>query len=75
VGGHPQSVAVDATKKLLYVADALEGSLSIIDLSSHRIVEKRQVNGRPYALSVDRQTRQVFAATIGSTPYAELTIH
>jgi YVTN family beta-propeller protein len=72
VGGHPQAIAVDTERRLLYVADAQDNSVSIIDIQSRRVLRKIKINSRPYALSVDSRMHRVFAATAGPTPYKEL---
>jgi YVTN family beta-propeller protein len=74
VGGHPQAIAIDAAKHLAYVADAQDGTVSVIDTEQKRLLKRLRTEGRPYALAVDAKTHRVFAATIGSTPYSELPI-
>jgi YVTN family beta-propeller protein len=74
VGGHPQAIAIDPAKHLAYVADAQGGSVSIIDTEQRRVLKKLRVAGRPYALAIATKTHRIFAATMGSTPYVELTI-
>lgn len=72
VGGHPQAIAFDAGKGLVYVADAQRHSVMTIDALKHRVVKTDVVEGSPYALAVDEKTHRVIAATMGASPYANV---
>lgn len=74
VGGHPQAIAIDSAKHLAYVADAQEGSVTVIDTELRRVLKKLLAGGRPYALVVATKTHRIFAATVGSIPYLELIV-
>ena len=47
-GGNPQAIALDRRLRLLYVADAQESSVSIIDIQGRRVLEKLKMKGQPY---------------------------
>ena len=73
VGGHPQAIAIDGPKRLIYVADAQNRSVSLINIEQRRLLKKLGLTGQPYALAVNTKTNRIFAATMGTTPYEELS--
>jgi YVTN family beta-propeller protein len=72
IGGHPRALVEDETNHRLYVADAKDSSVTTIDLRNRRVIKRLQIKGQPYSLAIDSGHR-VFAATMGPTPYVEVS--
>jgi len=67
VGSHPESLAVnDATGKL-YVANADDRSISVIDGRADQVITTVPLPARPYSIAIDQQTNIVYVPDASST--------
>lgn len=73
VPDHPQAIALDSGKALLYVASPQQNAVAIIDLKSRRVVRTITTVDRPYAFAVNPTTHAVYTANLGSTPFTNLS--
>ena len=64
VGVHPNGIAVDSSTHLVYVANGLSDTVSIIDGSTPRVVTTVPVGRGPGAVAVDPSTHSVYVADI-----------
>ena len=60
VGSAPVSVAVNADNGIAYVANAGDGTVSVIDGSSDSVVARVPVGSHPYSIAVDSATGKVY---------------
>ncbi|MCE9604950.1 MAG: cytochrome C peroxidase [Planctomycetia bacterium] len=60
VGARPTAALLDPTKQLLYVADTLDDTLSIVDLAQHRTTATFALGPRPELWPRDRGERLFF---------------
>ncbi len=50
VGQHPAGMALDKDRKLLYVANLMDNTISVVDLIREKEIKRIEVGDRPYDL-------------------------
>lgn len=75
VPSHPQAIALDPDKSLLYVASPQQNAVAVIDLKTHRVLKTITTTGHPYALVVNPATHAVYTADLAETPFTALIKH
>ena len=72
VPSHPQALALDADKSLLYVASPQQNAVVVINVQTHRVLKTMTTTGHPYALVVNPANHAVYTGDMGATPYTAL---
>jgi YVTN family beta-propeller protein len=65
LGTQPEAVAIDSVAHIAYVADAVDGTVSVIDTKARTVVATVEVSARgvgPWSLAVDSEANVVYAA-------------
>ncbi|MEI9975733.1 MAG: hypothetical protein WDO73_28940 [Ignavibacteriota bacterium] len=62
VGVHPQAVAVDAVRGLVYVANTSSGTVTAIDAERRKVIATLPAGKAPYALAVDPGAFKLYVA-------------
>ncbi|MGH8651934.1 MAG: hypothetical protein ACREYE_07000 [Gammaproteobacteria bacterium] len=71
VGTEPRGCALTPDGKLLYVANHTEGTVSVINANSNKVIDTVQLGGNPFAIAIDKDTvfvTQLFARLIAGGP-------
>ena len=66
VGGDPQSVGVNPNTNMVYVANYLADSISVIDCKTNTITENITVGDSPFDVAVNPNTGRVYVANLDS---------
>ena len=72
VGSQPESVGVNPTTNLVYVANVLGNSVSVIDGSSNEVVATVAVGTSPAGVGVNPTTNRIYVANRGSNTVSVL---
>ena len=62
VGHHPQAVAVDESTNLVYVANTLDSTITVIDGASNKVAATLKGGKNPHAIAVDAPAGAVYVA-------------
>lgn len=66
VGGRPKGLALDRVARVLYVANYLSNSVSVVDALADRVLTTVGVDQNPLAVAVDESTHTAYVASEGS---------
>jgi YVTN family beta-propeller protein len=75
VGEHPQAIAVDPSKNLIYVANMHGNSVSVIDGSTNLLVTTLRAGTSPYAIAVDSKNGIVYASDLDRRSLTQIDVH
>jgi YVTN family beta-propeller protein len=73
IGGRLQTIATDAGKGVVYVADAQNRKVITIDVKTRRSKGVANLSESPYALAVNQRTHTVYAATTGPDGFVQVS--
>src|SRR5690606_21909227 len=62
VGNGPLGVAVNPVTNLVYVANSLDDTVTVIDGSTNEVIEAVTVGNGPYGVAVNPNTNRIYAA-------------
>jgi YVTN family beta-propeller protein len=74
MGHHPQAIAVDPIRNVIYVANVHGNSVTTIDGRNNRITGVLAAGENPYAAAVDAKTGQVFTANYGTPALTQVKV-
>jgi YVTN family beta-propeller protein len=63
VGLHPNAIAVDARRGHVFVANAYDGSVSMVEARSGRVLRTLAVALSPWSIAVDQRSDRVLVST------------
>jgi YVTN family beta-propeller protein len=72
VGRHPQAIALDSKKNLVYVANTQDNTVSVIDPRARSVVATLKAGEHPYAIAVNNDTHKVYVANLSQTAFTVL---
>ncbi len=71
VGTEPRGCALTPDGRLLYVANHTEGTVSVINAHSNKVIDTVKLGGNPFAIAIDKDTvfvTQLYARLIAGGP-------
>ncbi len=67
LGNTPSDIAIDNTgEKILYIANEISNSVSVVDLQTHKVLEEIEVGERPTGIAFDTYTNRIYVTNSGS---------